>query len=51
MYKPASLIIDNNKLKLFEELDKILREQKKLPRSSLNIARGVLTDGLLKSKI
>jgi hypothetical protein len=30
MYKPESLIIDNNKLKLFEELNKILIEQKSL---------------------
>lgn len=28
MYRPESLIIDNNKLKLFEELDRILLEQK-----------------------
>lgn len=28
MYRPESLIIDNNKLKLFEELNKILLEQK-----------------------
>lgn len=28
MYRPESLIIDNNKLKLFEELNKILIEQK-----------------------
>lgn len=28
MYRPESLIIDNNKLKLFEELTKILQEQK-----------------------
>lgn len=30
MYKPESLIIDNNKLKLFEELNCILNEQKSL---------------------
>ena len=28
MYKPDSLIIDNRRLKLFEELEKILKEQK-----------------------
>ncbi|ODS33639.1 MAG: hypothetical protein SCARUB_01240 [Candidatus Scalindua rubra] len=28
MYRPESLIIDNNKLKLFEELNKILQDQK-----------------------
>jgi len=28
MYRPESLIIDNNRLKLFEELNKILLEQK-----------------------
>lgn len=28
MYRPESLIIDNNRLKLFEELDRILLEQK-----------------------
>ena len=28
MYRPESLIIDNNRLKLFEELNKILQEQK-----------------------
>ncbi|RKY84305.1 hypothetical protein DRQ09_08825, partial [candidate division KSB1 bacterium] len=33
MYRPESSIIDNSKLKLFEELDKILREQ-----SSLDVA-------------
>lgn len=30
MYRPDNLIIDNSKLKLFEELDKILREQKSI---------------------
>jgi len=28
MYRPDSLIIDNNKIRLFEELNKILKEQK-----------------------
>ncbi len=28
MYRPESLIIDNNKLKLFDEMNKILMEQK-----------------------
>jgi len=30
MYKPESLIIDNSKLKLFEELNKILQDEKSL---------------------
>lgn len=34
MYRPESLIIDNNKLKLFEELNKILQEQKTLDIST-----------------
>jgi superfamily II DNA or RNA helicase len=40
MYRPESLIIDNNKLKLFEELNKILQEQKALDASTayFNIA-------------
>ncbi len=40
MYKPDSLVIDNRKLKLFEELNKILKEQKSLDVSSayFNIA-------------
>jgi len=33
MYRPDGLIIDNNKLKLFEEINNILEEQR-----SLNIA-------------
>lgn len=40
MYRPENLIIDNSKLKLFEELNKILKEQKSLDVSSayFNIA-------------
>ena len=40
MYRPESLIIDNSKLKLFEELNKILKEQKSLDIASayFNIA-------------
>lgn len=40
MYRPESLIIDNNKLKLFEELNNILKEQKSLDVASayFNIA-------------
>jgi hypothetical protein len=34
MYRPDSLIIDNNRLILFEELNKILREQKSLDVAS-----------------
>ena len=30
MYRPESLIIDNDKLKLFEELNQILQEQHSL---------------------
>lgn len=30
MYRPESLIIDNNKLKLFKELDNIRRERRSL---------------------
>lgn len=40
MYRPESLIIDNNKLKLFDELNNILKEQKSLDVASayFNIA-------------
>jgi hypothetical protein len=40
MYKPEGLIIDNNKLRLFEELNNILKEQKSLDVASayFNIA-------------
>jgi len=40
MYRPESLIIDNDKLKLFEELNKILEEQRSLDVASayFNIA-------------
>lgn len=40
MYRPDSLIIDNSKLRLFEELNNILREQKSLDVASayFNIA-------------
>lgn len=40
MYRPESLIIDNTKLKLFEELNNILKEQKSLDVASayFNIA-------------
>jgi superfamily II DNA or RNA helicase/sulfur relay (sulfurtransferase) DsrC/TusE family protein len=40
MYRPESLIIDNNNLKLFEELDRILKDQKSLDVASayFNIA-------------
>ncbi|NWF52848.1 MAG: hypothetical protein HXY47_07180 [Nitrospirae bacterium] len=34
MYKPESLIIDNNKLRLFEELNNILKEQTSLDVAS-----------------
>lgn len=40
MYKPDSLIIDNRRLKLFEELEKVLKEQRSLDVASayFNIA-------------
>lgn len=49
MYRPESLIIDNSKLKFFEELNRILKEQKSLDVASayFNIAGfQLIKDGL-----
>ena len=53
MYRPESLIIDNNKLKLFEELNKILREQKSLDIATayFNIAGfQLISDSILQTE-
>jgi superfamily II DNA or RNA helicase len=53
MYRPESLIIDNNKLKLFEELNKILQEQKSVDVATayFNIAGfQLIKDAVLKTE-
>ena len=51
MYRPESLIIDNKTLKLFEELNKILKEQKSIDIASayFNIAGFALIKDSLKN--